>query len=88
MIKGENNEWLKDYIEELKEILEMDEFPDLESKFTFAEYLGSCEEWFENGTPVKSASCSLCGGGGKLHDYENEWQCHSCFGTGISVYPA
>jgi len=75
-------QFLQDHIDELKEILELDEFPDLESKLAFAEYLGNCEDWVKSNTPVKSNECTLCKGAGKFKEYDDEWACHSCFGTG------
>ena len=80
-------EFLTEYIEELKELEELGDFPDLESRMSFAAYVGECEGWLKNGTPITSAPCSLCGGEGKHHDYEDEWPCLSCFGTGLSLYP-
>lgn len=83
-----DNNFLKDHIEELKEILELDEFPDLESRLAFAAHIGDCEDWLKNGEQVTSAPCSLCGGAGKFREYDDEWVCHSCFGTGTSFYKA
>lgn len=81
---NDNKQFLQDHIDELKEILELDEFPDLESKMSFAAYLGDCEEWFKANIPVKSSECTLCHGAGKFKEYDDEWVCHSCFGTGMS----
>lgn len=82
----ESRKALIDHIEELKEILEFDEFPDLESKMAFAMYLSDCGEWLKNNVDVTSSPCTLCHGAGKHQEYDDEWICHSCFGTGLSFY--